>query len=119
RCLAGVAASGYHNGVPLPAHCAGMDKQPILRVCSNMQIQIGFEMVEKILNAFRSTQSRVITIEHAEMPHIAAADKGRHYGVQPINPRRLQPNPASGDTRQYRIENQRITHTKSNTHDEI
>src|SRR5437879_11358068 len=77
--LAGVATSGYHNGVPLPAHCAGMDKQPIFRVCSNMQIQIGFEMVEKILNVFRSTQSRVVTIEHAEMPHIAPADEGRHY----------------------------------------
>src|SRR5439155_27119721 len=69
--LAGVATSGYHNGVPLPSHCAGMDKKPRLRVCSSMQIQIGFEMVEKILSSFRSIHSRVVSIEYAEIQHIA------------------------------------------------
>jgi hypothetical protein len=64
RGLSGTASAGYHNSVTFPAYCASMDEQPILRVCSNVQVQIGFEGVEKIFNSFRSAQSRMVTIEH-------------------------------------------------------
>src|SRR6266550_1538242 len=52
------------------------------------------------------------------MAHIAPMNKGCHNRVQSVNHGRLYPSPAGGNTRQYRLPDQRIAHPNSDTHAE-